>query len=129
MRLLLGTHVWIWMLQGSPELPSRVRSLLEDDRHELFLSPISLWETVILAEKGRIAVEGDPVRWARDALARSLVKEAGLNWEVSLRSRQLPPDHDDPADRFIAATALVFGLRLVTLGERLRRIRQLDTIP
>ncbi len=128
MRLLLDTHVWLWMLHGSPQLPEAIRKMLEDERHELFLSPISAWEAVILAERGRISAGKDPVAWVREALSKSPVKEAVLNWEVAVRSRELLLAHDDPADRFIAATALVFGLSLVTLDKRLKRLPKLRTI-
>jgi len=127
-RLLLDTHIWIWMLLGSDDLPEGIRQLLEDPDHEMFLSPISVWEALILADKGRLELDQDPILWIQKALAASPVREAALNWDVAVRSRKLSLPHADPADRFIAATALAFDLCLVTVDKRLRKIHKLRTI-
>ena len=116
------------MLHGSPQLPKGIRNLLEEENNELFLSPISVWETLILAEKGRIRIEKEPHEWAREALKRSPVKEAALNCEVAFRSRKLNLSHNDPADRFIVATALVYDLYLVSTDKRLRKVQGVRTI-
>lgn len=47
------------------------------------------------------------------------MREAELNHAVALRSRQVLLPHDDPADRFLAATASVYDLTLVTADRRL----------
>ncbi|MEE4356656.1 MAG: PIN domain-containing protein [Desulfococcaceae bacterium] len=55
-----------------------------------------------------------------DYLCRELsLREAPLNFEVAVRSREISLTHQDPADRFLAATPLVYGLKLVTSDERL----------
>jgi PIN domain nuclease of toxin-antitoxin system len=45
-----------------------------------------------------------------------------------LAAHQLPLVHPDPADRFLAATAQVFGLTLVTADERLLGLGEIDTL-
>jgi PIN domain nuclease of toxin-antitoxin system len=47
--------------------------------------------------------------------------DAPLTREVAVRSRAVELDHGDPADRFLAATADVYDLTLVTSDERLLR--------
>ena len=46
-------------------------------------------------------------------------REAALTHDIAVMSRQLQLPHQDPADRFLAATAAVLGLTLVTSDERL----------
>ena len=46
-------------------------------------------------------------------------QEAPLTHDIAVMSRQLALSHQDPADRFLAATALVMGLTLVTADKRL----------
>lgn len=82
--------------------------------NELWLSPISAWELIVLAELGRVKLDGEARTWVADAFERTPVQEAVLNHEVAIRSRQIMPAHADPADRFLVATALVYGLTLVT---------------
>lgn len=122
MRLLLDTHIWLWSFLEPERLTRRIASALEDPENELWLSPISIWEALILAEKGRIRLVPTPERWIRDALREVQMLEAGLNREVALESRSLTIPTQDPADRFIAATARVHELTLVTHDGNLAEI-------
>jgi PIN domain nuclease of toxin-antitoxin system len=121
-RLLLDTHIWLWSFLEPERLTRRIASALEDPENELWLSPISIWEALILAEKGRIRLVPTPERWIRDALREVQMLEAGLNREVALESRSLTIPTQDPADRFIAATARVHELTLVTHDGNLAEI-------
>ena len=78
---------------------------------------------LLLAERGRISLDPDPLAWVRNQLSRLPFFEAPLNFEVVFESRRIALTHDDPADRFLAATAVVYGLTLVTADRRLHRIR------
>jgi len=128
MKLLLDTHIWIWYLGGSEKLPARFKKILADKKTELLLSPISVWETLLLASKGRIVLQPDPAGWVREALKRWPLKEAPLTCAIAIKSHGLDLPHPDPADRFLAATTLVYDLRLMTLDERLRSAPWLPTV-
>ena len=128
MRVLLDTHIWIWNLAGSERMPERFRAILSEEATEAWLSPISVWEATILAARGRISLLPDPETWVEEALARWPVKEARLSFAVAMRSHKLGLPHQDPADRFIAATALVYGLHLMTLDQRLLDAQWLPTV-
>ena len=117
--MLLDTHIWLWALLDPARLSPAVRAMLASPAETLRLSPISVWEALMLAERGRIALEPDPRRWLDRALAAAPVAEAPLTFEVAMASRSIALDRNDPADRFIAASALVFGLTLVTADARL----------
>ncbi len=119
MRYLLDTHVWVWSLDDPSRLSDRVARALRDPGNEIWLSPISVWEVLLLVEKGRLGLGEEPVRWIGRALDVSGVREATLNHPVAIRSREVELEHDDPADRFLAATAEIYDLTLVTEDERL----------
>ncbi|MGL5075350.1 MAG: type II toxin-antitoxin system VapC family toxin, partial [Waterburya sp.] len=106
MRILLDTHIWLWYLLGNERLSKSLRAIIQNQDNELWLSPISVWETVILAEKGRIELSSEPITWTKRYLKILEVKEARLTYEIALLSRELDFNHQDPADRFIAATAI-----------------------
>jgi PIN domain nuclease of toxin-antitoxin system len=59
MKILLDTHIWLWYSLGNPKLTPNLKIAIEDPNNELWLSPISIWETLLLAEKGRIALPPD----------------------------------------------------------------------
>ena len=95
---------------------------------ELWLSPISIWETIVLAEKGRIELKCDPQVWVKKYLRSLDFKEARMTHEIAMRSRSIQLSHQDPADRFIAATAIELNLILATVDKRLLGLDWLSTI-
>jgi len=116
-KLLLDTHIWLWSLAEPQRLSRRVRQELTDAANELWLSPVSTWEALLLHAKGRIRLRGGVREWVTSAT--SFFREAPLTHEIVLTAQELALAHNDPADRFLAATAGTLGLTLVTADERL----------
>ncbi len=129
LRLLLDTHIWLWSLLEPARLRPRIAQALEDGANQLWLSPISVWEALLLAERGRLRMQGDPTAWVGHALDAFAVRDATLTREVALASRSLDLAHEDPADRFIAASAIVYDLVLVTADERLLESGRYQVLP
>lgn len=129
MRLLLDTHIFLWSLLTPERLGPEIALKLESPENELWLSPISVWETHLLAEKERVLLKPDPAQWIRSALQKVGFKEAHLNNEIALLSRSIHLSHQDPADRFLAATAVTYGLTLVTADARLLEAKGVETLP
>ena len=71
----------------------------------------------------------DPVSWINDNLRRLKIREGPLTFEVALAISSLRLPHNDTADGFIAATAKVFGLTLVTADERLAKLPGIAVLP
>ena len=115
MKILLDTHIWIWYLLDDARLSLQLQRAIADSNNELWLSPISVWEALILAEKGRISVQPDPITWINLALQSLETREAQMNHAIAILSRQVVLPHKDPADRFIVATAIYYGLTLATV--------------
>jgi PIN domain nuclease of toxin-antitoxin system len=120
-KLLLDTHVWVWSLEDPKRLRPKVAAALTALSTELWLSPISLWEVAVLIQAGRIALKGfsGPRQWIEEALSRAPMQEAPVSGAIAIESRYVRLAHDDPADRFLAATAVIHGLTLVTSDARL----------
>jgi len=118
-KYLLDTHILLWSLIAPSYLSEEVAKELDDPAHELWLSPITTWEIIILSEKGRIELDASPVSWMKNVLSTLPFQEATLNHEVAMQSRDVRLPHQDPADRFIAASAIVYGLTLVTADKNL----------
>ncbi len=128
MKLLLDTHIWIWYLLEDSRLSDNLQQIILNETNELWLSPISIWETLLLAEKGRLILEPTAVQWIQNSLKVLDTKEAPLSNEIAILSRQLQIVHQDPADRFIAATAVHYGLILATVDKNLTLASWLNTI-
>ncbi|HYK82178.1 MAG TPA: type II toxin-antitoxin system VapC family toxin [Gemmatimonadales bacterium] len=123
MRLLLDTHIWVWSQVEPDRLSREVRAALEDPDAELWLSSISVWELLLLIERRRVTVTGEPETWVQEALGGSPLREAPLTHAIALESRRVTLPHQDPADRFLAATARLLDLALVTADARLLAAR------
>jgi PIN domain nuclease of toxin-antitoxin system len=118
-KLLLDTHIWVWSQLEPKRLSRRAAKVLQDQRNELWVSPISCWEILLLCRKGRLTLQGGPESWIADALSRLPLREAPVTHEVALASDAVVLPQRDPADTFLAATAKVYDLTLVTADDNL----------
>jgi PIN domain nuclease of toxin-antitoxin system len=129
MKLLLDTHIWIWSVGDKSRLKPRILKVLENSANELCLSPISIWELLILVEKGRVVLNVDVEEWIGQALKAAPLQEAPLTTEVALATGDISLSHHDRADAFLAATAKGFDLTLVTSDVRLIATKGLCILP
>jgi len=113
-KLLLDTHIWLWSTLEPQRLTRRVGKALADPANELWLSPVSVGELVVLLRKGRLTLPSDVAAWVAKSMLDLELTEAPLTVEVALAIASMNFPHGDSADHFLAATAKVFGLTLVT---------------
>lgn len=119
---LLDTHAWIWWVNGSRELSKRARDAISAASREgaLSVSAISCWEIGTLVARGRLELNISASDWIARSEALPYLTVHPVDARVALRAAELPPVHQDPADRVIVATAIVLGSSLVTKDRRLR---------
>ncbi|HZP17626.1 MAG TPA: type II toxin-antitoxin system VapC family toxin [Terriglobales bacterium] len=118
MDLLLDTHIWLWSVGDQKRLTSRVARELATPSNQLWLSPISIWELQLLhgrkrVDLGEMALE----EWIHKTTEKLQFNEATVTIEVAMELSRVSLPHDDPADRFLVASAKVYGLTLVTADE------------
>ena len=117
MKLLLDTHIWLWALGEPSRLWRRVREEIRKPENEFWLSPVSTWEASATERPGSDSAPAQPGEMARQV--HCPLREAPFTNEIVLLAQQLPLPHHDPADRFLAATAQVMNLTLVTGDDKL----------
>jgi PIN domain nuclease of toxin-antitoxin system len=123
LKLLLDTHVWLWTQLAPERLSKRARARLSANDVEVWISPVSMWEVLLLCERGRLRLAPTPRGWIDAFFSRVPAREAPMTRQVAMLSREVQVEHQDPADRFLAATAAAFDLTLVTADEHLVRGR------
>ena len=125
MKLLLDTHIWIWILESPDRLGANTQQELRNAENELWVSPVSTWEALTLHRKKRIQLGANFLAW----LAQSTpgFQQAPLTHEIVVAAEGLHL-HNDPADRFLAATAQVHDLTLVTADQRLLGLGTIRTM-
>jgi len=130
--MVLDTHAWVWWLAAPDRLPRKARARLDravGEGDTLRVSSISAWEVAMLVARGRLELTMEVGAWLAAAEALPGLEFVPVSNAVALRAVALPDTLPrDPADRFIAATALGLGATLVTGDERLRSYRPLPTL-
>jgi PIN domain nuclease of toxin-antitoxin system len=117
MQLLLDTHIWLWSLR-EPQLTSVVQQALADPANQKFLSAIQHLGSDDPGGKKRIVIHDDFTKWFLRTADGLGLSEVGLGWKVVGEMRYILPNHRDPSDRFLAATAIAHDMVLVTADQK-----------
>ncbi|HEY3128405.1 MAG TPA: type II toxin-antitoxin system VapC family toxin [Acidobacteriota bacterium] len=120
--IVLDTHVWVWWINGSPEVSVRAKRTIDKARGErtIYLSSISIWEVALLVERNRLRLNMDVRDWIEKVETLPFLNFIPVDNKIALKSVYLPgPLHGDPADRIIIATALMHDAVLVTRDEKI----------
>jgi len=128
--ILVDTHVVIWLAFDQNRISRKARTAVDDARKNadgLAIADITLLELATLARKGRIRLEISLESFLQEVESRFVVLP--MTSRACARAVALPAAYpQDPADRIIAATALVEGLSLLTADREIRRSRTVQTI-
>ena len=128
--IVLDTHVLIYDALTPGKLSSRARKVIDSGSaaSELSCSDISLWEIAMLISRKRLDPAMDARQFIDDLIAARAVRVLPISAEIAVLSQSDLFSHGDPADRLIAATALLNQAQLVTSDARLRKVKQISTI-
>ncbi|RYG26683.1 PIN domain-containing protein [bacterium] len=126
--IVLDSQMWIWFHRGDPRLPENVRDEIRRLRERVSISAVTIWEVALATQKGRIVSAVAPEEMVLSWLRTVPMNVVPLDVEIALLSRTLPFEHEDPADRFIAATAHRLGAPLATGNAPLTALPWLKTI-
>ena len=123
MRLLLDTHLLLWAAARSERLPREARELLEDGANEVYYSAASIWEIAIKFPLGKLHLTEPPETYVPSRIRLSGLEPLPVTHEHALAVASLPrfPDHRDPFDRLLVATARVERMTLVSADPVFRR--------
>jgi len=128
MNVLLDTATWINGVKEPETLPAKVLAILRSETNAFFLSDISLLEASTLARKGKVDFGMKFSGWLELALAENL-QVLPVSARIAAAENALPRTfHGDPADRIIAATAIVHRLTLLTPDPEIAFHQVCDTV-
>lgn len=118
--IVLDTHALAWVTTDDQRLGRKARTLIARDWADgkVAVPAIVFWEIGMLQLRRRLRLPSALRDW-RQSLLDAGVIELPLDGSIALRALELSGLPDDPADRFIVATALVHGAALVTADEKI----------
>lgn len=120
MKLLIDTHLLLWLALGSGKLSTQARAVIEEPGNSLFFSAASIWEVAIKRGLARDDFTVDP-HLLRRGLLDNGYEELAVDSRHAAATLDLPPLHKDPFDRILVAQAMVEGMALATADEALAR--------
>jgi PIN domain nuclease of toxin-antitoxin system len=126
--IILDTHAWIWYVTESDKISINALNKIKDV-DVCGVSAISCWEIAMLISKGRLKLNVSTKEWINKALNYNKIELIPLSPDISITSTELDKSfHNDPADRIITATALVFDCELITKDKKISNYSKVKTI-
>lgn len=126
MRVLLDTHVWLWMLT-QPERLGQHQQVLSDAGTDLLLSAVSSWEIAIKHALGRLPLPEPPASYVPSRMRSTGVLGLSVEHSHALEVAVLPPHHRDPFDRLLVAQARLEDVPILT-ADRAIGLYDVDTM-
>ena len=120
MRLLLDTHIFLWFISGDSRLTVAAKSAIQDPGNAVYLSVVSVWETIIKYLLGKLPLPQPPETYLPEQRARHQIASLAVDEASVAQLAGLPPLHRDPFDRLLLCQALQNDMILATEDAALR---------
>jgi PIN domain nuclease of toxin-antitoxin system len=114
-RILLDTHVFLWLVSGSSRLNSQARTLIKNGER-IFVSSATIWEISIKVSLGKLKADPDELI---EEMQKNGFEELPVYARYAKEVARLPLLHGDPFDRLLVAQAKAELLHLVTCDTHL----------
>ena len=114
MKLLLDTHIFLWLQSDPRRLNDDALTIVTDPTTELLLSAASAWEIAIKSALGRLQLPEPPQIYVRTRMEISATDGLAIDFNHALAVASLPLHHRDPFDRILIAQAQQESIALVT---------------
>ena len=115
MKILLDTHIFLWALSDPERLTASEHRHLLDERHQLYISSITIAEIQIKVSIGKLHFPSNPV----EMITLSGFNPLDFTGDDALALSKLPFHHRDPFDRMLVSQAINRDLPILTRDKRI----------
>lgn len=115
MKLLLDTHIFLWLNNQPDQLSLTVKALLNSGEHDIYLSMASVWEIQIKNQLGKLALAMPIAELVTKNQLENNIQLLAIALSHISYLEQLPAHHKDPFDRIIIAQASVEKMTVITV--------------
>lgn len=120
MKILLDTHIFLWFISGNAQLSVNVRDVIRNSDNEVYLSVVSVWETIVKYQLGKLPLPESPETYLPKQRELHQIASLALDESSVVQLAKLPPLHRDPFDRMLICQALQHGLTIATVDTAVR---------
>jgi PIN domain nuclease of toxin-antitoxin system len=120
MRILLDTHIFLWFISGDPRLSISTRELIQDSDNEVYLSVVSVWESIIKYQLGKLPLPESPEIYLPKQRNSHQITSLRIDEDSVAQLIHLPLLHRDPFDRMLICQALQQELTIATVDSAIR---------
>lgn len=115
MKLLLDTHIFLWYISGDRHLPKSLRNIIQDSANGVYLSVVSLWESIVKYDLGKLPLPLSPEKYLPLQRERHDISSLSLDEAAIIHLSTLPSLHRDPFDRMLICQAIEHKMTFVTM--------------
>lgn len=120
MKILLDTHIFLWFISGDNRLSTDVRDAIGDSDNEVYLSVVSIWESIVKYQLGKLPLPESAEIYLPKQRDRDQIANLDLDEGSVAQFTSLPSLHKDPFDRMLICQALQHGLTIATVDSAIR---------
>lgn len=113
MKYLIDTHILIWFSEDDVRLPVRIKSILEDNSSEIYISHATIWEMAIKMSLGKLKLIYSLNEWEQ-VLVKNNIQLLPTLFKHYQQLESLPKHHLDPFDRLIIAQAIAEDFTVIS---------------
>ena len=115
MKLLLDTHIFLWYISGDHHLPDSVKGIIQDSANEVYLSVVSLWESIVKYRLGKLPLPLSPEKFLPLQRERHNISSLSLDEASIVHLSAFPSLHRDPFDRMLICQTIEHKMTIVTM--------------
>ncbi len=115
MKLLLDTHIFLWYISGDYHLPKSLKDTIQDSENAVYLSVVSLWESIVKYRLGKLPLPLSPEKYLPLQRERHDISSLSLDEASIVHLSALPSFHRDPFDRMLICQAIEHDMTIVTM--------------
>ncbi|MFA5909921.1 MAG: type II toxin-antitoxin system VapC family toxin [Vicinamibacterales bacterium] len=121
MKLLLDTHVFLWIATDDDRLPRDLKTILRAPSNEVYLSVASSWEIAVKAQSGKLVLPMPVWAFILESRERLGIQTLSIQETAVAHVAKLPDIHRDPFDRMLVCQAIQHELTIVTSDTHVQR--------
>ena len=114
MKLLLDTHIFLWLISADKRLSDKALQAIVNTDNQVFLSAVSVWEIIVKYKLNKLDIPSPPHQYITSQRTLHEISSLPLYEEDVANILFLPPIHRDPFDRMLICQTMSHNLMLVT---------------